>query len=663
MNLQAGQKSNATESWKEIQGREMSLVSAILGFVSQVSQLFSEPSPRSAGSLLSRLDQALHNGGVGKGDRQAEIIKLLLCTVQLNRKPTSLGVQGFDDLRSYLNSVLSEIRIELPEIEITNIQLDAASTSAAWEVLTSMGPELLNSSWAQDIFMRFGPKFLKRDLDQYFTPTEIVEFMSQSLDISGESRVIDPAGGSADFLTGAAISSKLSAPSTPQPVMHYWDQSDEAATVARLNLWINGVKADVSIKDSIEKCDDLNGNFDFCITNPPFGTKTIWDKPRPIEAIEGYELAWKVPSQGKKFVFRQQLGILFIERGLALLKPKGILSIVLPSGYLSNPSEEYLRAWLLDNHRVLGIISLPAGTFKKSGAGVSPDILLVQKGKVNEDYDIFMAKADQIGFDFKKQDTPKIFARDELTGEFKTSESGELISANDLSQIKKELADFARANRIPGLSKGRSERTPLTVKRSDVLKTDGRVLSPNRFDREYLEVRAKLIKQGAKSIAELGGLLATDRTFRKRDNESYVYLDIGEIGQCSYKMSNSLMGWRLPARAKQEVHKDDVLVSRLAGSSSKFCLISGDHENLVATNGLFIVRIPDKVNRLTFLSFLFSNDYRLQFEALATGSIMEDVKEQDFLNEILVSTKVSRDRLSQLETFCELQSAFISGTE
>ena len=628
--------------------------------MSNENQLFSEPLAMSAGSLLSRLDQALHNGGVGKGDRQAEIIKLMLCKVQLSRKSRNLAPRSTDDLRAYLNSVLREVRIELPEIEITDIQLDLASTTAAWSVLTNMEPNLLNSSWAQDIFMRFGPKFLKKDLDQYFTPTEIVEFMCQSLEISGNSAVIDPAGGSADFLTGAAFASSPSLEPSSQPRIHYWDQSEEAATVARLNLWINGVKAELSIKDSIEKSDDLNGSFDFCITNPPFGTKTIWDNPRPIRAIEGYELAWRTPHKGKKFLFRQQLGILFIERGLSLLKPNGILSIVLPSGYLSNPSEEYLRTWLLDHHRVLAVISLPAGTFKKSGAGVSPDILVVQKGKVSKDYEIFMAKADEIGFDYKKQDTPKIFARDEMSGEFKITESGELISANDLNQIQSELADFATKNRILGLSKGKSDRAALTVKKSDVIKTVGKVLSPNRFDREYLEVREELIRNGAKSITDLGGFLATDRAFRKVDNEKYVYLDIGEIGQCSYKLTNSLMGWRLPARAKQIVQKDDVLVSRLAGSSNKFCLISREHENLVATNGLFVVRIPDKQNRLTFLSFLFSNDYRVQFDALATGSIMEDVKEQDFLNEILVSTEVPKDRLKQLETFCDLQSAFIS---
>jgi type I restriction enzyme M protein len=559
-----------------------------------------------------------------------------------------------------INSTLSEVRASLPELVIGDLQLDERSAEAAWSVFADIDGSLLDNSWAQDVFMRFGPKFLKKDLDQYFTPTEIVDFVCGSLDLSVDSKIIDPAGGSADFLTGAAFSCKTSSRSNDQPIIHYWDQSEEASTVARLNLWISGVQAEIAVKDSIEKSKDLSGEFDFCITNPPFGTKTIWAAPKPLNSISEYQLGWKPSKDDSRVLFRQQLGILFIERGLNLLRPKGILAIVLPSGYMSNPSEEYLRSWLLENHRVLGVVSLPAGTFKKSGAGVSPDILFVQKGKTKIDYEIFMAKARSIGFDFKKKDTPKIFLRDPLTGAYNTNPDGSRISANDLRQIQEEFAQFASTQRISGLRKGKSEKEPVTILKSEVEKTLGKVLSPNRFDREYLQVRDSLKRKGAKTLSELGASLAHARTFRRVDKKKYTYLDIGEIGQCSYKTENVMMGWELPARAKHIVHRNDVLVSRLAGSSNKFCLVSRDHENLVATNGLFIVRIPDKTIRLTFLAFLFSREYRLQFDALATGSIMEDVKEEDFLNEILIPVGVPRDKLEQLEAYCDLQSEFIS---
>lgn len=638
----------------------MSDIGTILIIV-QSDMLFNLEAPASsAGSILNRIDQALHNGGVGKGDRQAEIVKLLLCKVQLEKTKRSLHSGANSNLIPQINLVLAEVRASLPQLVIGDLSLDEQSAEAAWSVFANIDGRLLENSWAQDIFMRFGPKFLKKDLDQYFTPTEIVEFMCGTLGITVKSKIIDPAGGSADFLTGAAFSCRGSGQSKDQPIIQYWDQSEEASTVATLNLWISGVDAEISVKDSIEKSNDLSGEFDFCITNPPFGTKTIWAAPRPLATISEYQLGWKPLRDGSRTLFRQQLGILFIERGLNLLRPKGILAIVLPSGYMSNPSEEYLRAWLLENHRVLGVISLPAGTFKKSGAGVSPDILFVQKGKTNVDYEIFMAKAREIGFDFKKQDTPKIYLRDRITGAYKTNPDGSLVSANDLKQIQEEFGQFASSQKISGLRKGKSETEPVSIRKSEVEKTLGKVLSPNRFDREYLRVRDSLIRTGAKTLSELGASLAQTRTFRKVDTRRYTYLDIGEIGQCSYKTDNSMMGWELPARAKHMVQRDDLLVSRLAGSSNKFCLISRDHENLVATNGLFIVRIPDKKIRLTFLAFLFTKEYRLQFDALATGSIMEDVKEEDFLNEILIPTGVTKDKLEQLEAYCDLQSAFIS---
>jgi hypothetical protein len=106
--------------------------------VSEANRTVVEPGSTSAGSILNRLDQALHNGGVGKGDRQSEIIKLLLCKVQLSRKPRSQKALGQQELKAQLNALLGEVRLQLPELSFSDIQLDNASTSAAWNVFSGM---------------------------------------------------------------------------------------------------------------------------------------------------------------------------------------------------------------------------------------------------------------------------------------------------------------------------------------------------------------------------------------------------------------------------------------------------------------------------------------------------------------------------------------------
>ena len=53
----------------------------------------------------------------------------------------------------------------------------------------------------------------------------------------------------------------------------------------------------------------------------------------------------------------QELGILFIERCINLLKNGSLLSIILPNGYLTNPSFKYIREFLVSTGRIRGVLS------------------------------------------------------------------------------------------------------------------------------------------------------------------------------------------------------------------------------------------------------------------------------------------------------------------
>nr|AYC64024.1 hypothetical protein [Halimeda micronesica] len=99
-----------------------------------------------------------------------------------------------------------------------------------------------------------------------------------------------------------------------------------------------------------------------------------------------------------------------IERCINLLKKgcNGILSIILPNGYLTNPSLKYILArFASPNGRIIGIISLPEGVFKKSNAGGFTTILFFQKQNVKGNYNIFIDIANKIGFDQTKKNAPK----------------------------------------------------------------------------------------------------------------------------------------------------------------------------------------------------------------------------------------------------------------
>jgi type I restriction enzyme M protein len=352
--------------------------------------------------------------------------------------------------------------------------------------------------------------------------------------------------------------------------------------------------------------------------------------------------------------------MLFVERGLNLLKAGGILGIVLPSGYLTNPSESYFREWLITTCRIVAVVSLPAGTFKKSGAGVTCDILVVQKNLKsdgNSEEEIFVGQSKTIGFDFKKANTPKIFKKDPSTGDFITDKDGDYIPDNDLLDIQSKFTNFAQRNNLFHFVRSSAE-SPDSFSSLPILElrsTDNLVLSPKRFQQDYLEIVKNIKARSHSNLKEIGAKVSVSDGFVPMKSKEYVYLDIGEVGWGTYQVDNSMRGWQLPGRAKQTVTQNDILVARLAGSGAKFCVITGPHANLVATNGLFKVRIENEKEKLMFIHFLYSKAFQTQMDALSTGSIMEDVKIEDFMNKLVFPTDLSEERLEKIRKLLELQ--------
>lgn len=85
-------------------------------------------------------------------------------------------------------------------------------------------------------------------------------------------------------------------------------------------------RSHIKVIDSIEEYKFKNNHFSVCITHPPLGTHTKWEKD--INIMNEYLL-----GQGHLELFKQELGILFLERCIHLLKEGGLLSIILPNGY------------------------------------------------------------------------------------------------------------------------------------------------------------------------------------------------------------------------------------------------------------------------------------------------------------------------------------------
>lgn len=522
-------------------------------------------------NIFREIDQLLHNTGVSKSDRYG----LLKDIFTVYSKCASFDKIHYSEKWHPLLRVLSKMDMD-------------------------------NKETIQKFFMMFGEKIMKKSLDQFYTPLAICTFVASMVPKIPGLRALEPASGTGDMIMHIQADEH-----------HFWDISPSVSEATDLNCKLHAVAGSIQTVNSLNF--ETEDRFEVIATNPPFGTKTV-ETDKTI--LSKYQL-WNGKSHA-------QLGILFIEKSLKLLKPGGVLFIVLPSGYLTNQSESYVREYLLTNYRVLGVFGLPTNTFKRSGTGVDTSLLVVQNSQTEDDYEIFVEEITSIGIDTSKKDAPPLFKKDPRTGKPLVVAGAPLVD-NHFADITPSFQYFCFKNKVTGLVHNETPRSYTSMKKSDVVKAG-------------YDMNVKWLLPTVQRVVErvcagphftIGAHATISRKKKsKRDDAKYIYLDISEIGKGCYKGA-PCMGWELPNRATYEVVPGDILVSKLKGNPS-FCIVGANAQDLIVTNGVFVVRIPDERHKWSLFKYLFTEDFKTQFNAHASGSIMASIKDTDFLEKIYI---------------------------
>jgi type I restriction enzyme M protein len=219
--------------------------------------------------------------------------------------------------------------LDVPDATLVEVcaLLDRASLEGDAEALDAVFEQLVT---------RVG----KGDKGQFFTPRHVVDWIVRSLLLARRETVVDPACGSGAFLVHARANAKVET----------WgmDVDPRAVRVARLLSVVSGEDPSRIVRgDSLRR--DEGGpreGADVVVTNPPFAGDVEY---------EGYALA----RAGK----RVERDALFVERCIEMLRPGGRLAIVLPHNKVASRAWSGLRTWLVQNARVLAVVSLPRETF------------------------------------------------------------------------------------------------------------------------------------------------------------------------------------------------------------------------------------------------------------------------------------------------------------
>lgn len=239
---------------------------------------------------------------------------------------------------------------------------------------------------------------LRKGLGIFLTPDQIVDEVVDFFNFGQDAIVADPACGSGTFLLSAA----RKALATGSSIQLYGiDKSPRMMLLADLNM---GPTPPVPFRRRIcdtlrpeEYSDFLGGeSVDVVLTNPPFGVN-----------IDGgtYDLSIFATARGAgaQIARRQSSELLFLEQCLALLKPDGLVAIVLPRSAVNTIAGDAARDILGQTASLLAIVTLPPETFGSTGTMTNTVVLFLKKygprAKPSDDVEPVVARIDNIGVD------------------------------------------------------------------------------------------------------------------------------------------------------------------------------------------------------------------------------------------------------------------------
>jgi type I restriction enzyme M protein len=256
---------------------------------------------------------------------------------------------------------------------------------------------------------------------QFRTPRHIIRMMVQMLEPKPKERICDPAAGTCGFLvnawqrilethtdkrdltydeegyphgfTGSKLTKEEWKFSQENALTGY--DSDSGMTMLRIgsmNLMLHGIEApNFRYTDTLSKVFNEERAYDLVLANPPFKG-----------AIDASDVNSSLPAKVKK------TEILFLHLFLRLLENGGRAAVIVPDGVLFGSSNAHveIRKKLIEENRLDGVVSMPAGVFRPY-AGVSTAVLLFTKGGTTEKIWFYDMEHDGYSLDDKRDKVPE----------------------------------------------------------------------------------------------------------------------------------------------------------------------------------------------------------------------------------------------------------------
>lgn len=277
------------------------------------------------------------------------------------------------------------------------------------------------------------------DLGMFRTPRHIIDFIVSLVEPTKEDRILDPACGTAGFLISAykyILNKNLDENGKSNltfdektKILHNisgYDIAPSMVKISEMNLFLHGAsEPKIYEYDTLTSDDKWGEKYECILANPPFMT--------PKGGI--------VPHN--KFSIKSSKSeILFVDYIANHLTSRGKAGIIVPDGVVFKQDKAFnsVRKDLLENS-LWAVISLPNGIFQPY-AGVSTNILLLDKTIAKEKDKILFCELNNDGFALSKQRTPiKGNQIPELTKAILKFKNENIISDNVYAISKQEIIE------------------------------------------------------------------------------------------------------------------------------------------------------------------------------------------------------------------------------
>lgn len=634
--------------------------------------------PKDIKGLLRRCHNKLHGRGVDgdEEDLTMDMVRLILAKAMDEEKSGEFcefyctpeeyrNENGRKDAANRIHALFKDVAKDNPDVFSKHEKISVGDRAVCDVVVELQGYRLLSDlheSTDWDImghaYEQYTATYLKRTRGQFFTNRLVINFLVEALDPNYQDIILDPAGGSGGFLTGAMryVRKKiLESSATHISKQRQLDKhrtnlfmveiSKRLVKIAKTAMILNGDgHVGMTQGDSLGSVETLNENVvarcgkgkpNIILTNPPFagvGEGRITDEI----ILDSFSCGIRWTTRGGEYQAtgeRNSEGVppemLFFERCLQWVAPGGKIGIVMPKSFLDTQTYYPVRRLLLGEFRLLAVVNCHKDTFQPH-TGVRTCLVLVEKPlnkkSLPKNYSIFMAISKKIGQDSEgfpifKRDKDNLVTEEidhdlrDILLDYNSYQSGQLKESEYRFNVK--LSDIDSQLRInpqvylPNLNETIKQIESIdgspgwSVTTIGQITNDVRIFKGPRFKSENL-----IVENPGPNVEPY----YTPSAILQEKSESAKLLD---ISLATTKQLGTIKAVR--------VHRGDIVVSR-SGTIGRVTYITKRYDGAIASDDLIRVRISDENTRLYVFAYLQSISALNQMLRNEYGSVQQHLE-------------------------------------